>query len=289
VLKKLVKPLIDRMVFASAGYEELKNALIASSSTLIDFNKQPGNEFDERIRQVAALVKPRGLQASREIRVGCEHDGGYVMHDFAANDVDGALSIGVGPDVSWDNDVVRKGIKVDLFDPTINKMPAKVPGGRFHRIGIGPVNSSDPKYVPLPKLREIAGLRDASNIVLKIDVEGAEWTSLRNLPEGELSRYTQIAIEMHNLGRITNQKFFNSVIEVLNSLAENHTPIHLHANNYAPLNKFGNYWFPDAIEVTYVRIHANHVYESKSKVASPLDSPNCPTMLDFSLDGVLSL
>ena len=289
MLRKLVKPFIDRMVFASAGYEELKNALIANSSTLIDFNKQAENEFDERIQQIATLVKPIGIHGAIEIRVGCEHDGGYVMHDFDAAEVDGALSIGVGPDVSWDNDIVRKGVKVDLFDPTIKRMPDKVPGGRFHRIGIGSVDSPDATYVPLPKLREIAGLSDASNIVLKIDVEGAEWTSLRNLPDGELSRYTQIAIEMHNLGRITDQKYFDSVIEVLNALASNHTPIHLHANNYAPLNKFGNFWFPDAIEVTYVRTHANHVYESKTKVASLLDSPNCPTMLDFSLDGVLSL
>ena len=289
MLKKLVKPFIDRMVFASAGYEELKNALIASSSTLIDFNKHAENEFDKRIQQIAALVKPTGIKGAREIRVGCKHDGGYVMHDFAATEVDGALSIGVGPDVSWDNDIVRKGLKVDLFDPTIRKMPAKVPGGRFHRIGIGPIDSSNPEYVPLPKLREIAGLGDATNIILKIDVEGAEWTSLRNLPEGELSRYTQIAIEMHNLGRITDQKFFDSVIEVLRSLSTNHKPIHLHANNYAPLNRFGNFWFPDAIEVTYVRDHANHIYEPKSKIESPLDSPNCPTMLDFSLDGVLSL
>ena len=289
MLKKLVKPFIDKAVFASAGYEELKNALIVSSSTLIDFNNQAENEFDDRIRQIASLVKPTGIQGKREIRVGCEHDGGYVMHDFSSSEVDGALSIGVGPDVSWDIDVVRKGIKVDLFDPTIRRMPEKVPGGHFHKIGIGPVESSDPEYLPLPKLREIAGLGDASNIVLKIDVEGAEWTSLRNLPEGELSRYSQIAIEMHNLGRVVEQKFFDSVIDVLKSLATNHTPIHLHANNYAPLNKFGNYWFPDAIEVTYVRNHVTHVYEPKSKVASELDSPNCPTMLDFSLDGVLSL
>jgi hypothetical protein len=289
LIKRLVKPLIDKAVFASAGYEELKNALIASSSELIDFNKPIDSELDERIRQIAEFVRPIGVKGATEVRVGREHDGGYVMHDFASSEFDGALSIGVGPDVSWDQDVVAKGLKVDLFDPTIRRMPDKVPGARFHRVGIGPIDSVNSNYVSLPKLRQIAGLGSATNIILKIDVEGAEWSSLKNLPEDELPRYAQIVIEMHNLGRIEETSLFTSILETLNALSENHLVVHLHGNNYAPLNKYGNYWFPDAIEVTYVRKNSEQVIEAKSKVSSLLDSANCPTMLDFSLDGILSL
>ena len=287
MFKKIAKKFIDRAVYASVGYEELKNALIANSSSLIDFSKSPKTEFDNRILAIAKLVKPSKLKDMKEIRVGCDHDGGYVMYEISTSKIDGAMSIGVGPDVSWDLDVAAMGIKVDMFDPTIRKIPAKVSNGTFHKIGIGTVDSIDSKYVPIMKLREIAGLENSTEIILKIDVEGAEWTSLRNLPKDELSRYSQIAIEMHNLSRISDDEYFSSVVDVLQSLSASHVPVHLHANNYAPLNCYGNYWFPDAIEVTYVRRDSLLQFTDRTSVASPLDEPNCPTMIDFNLDGVL--
>jgi hypothetical protein len=288
MIKDLLKPFIDRMVYASAGYEELKNAIISRSATLIDFNTNSESELDVRIRRIANLVKPHHNPSGSEVRIGGPNDGGYVMQKIDPNQIDGVLSIGVGPDVSWDQDVSKMGMVVHMFDPTIKRIPAPVKNGIFHRIGIGAVDSTDSKFVPIAKLREIAGLSQANNILLKIDVEGAEWTSLSQLPAGELDRYSQIAIEMHNLGRISNSDYFEKVIEVLEALHHSHVSVHLHANNYAPLANFGTYWFPDAIEVTYIRRDSSQDYKQKASVHSDLDRPNCPTMVDFNLDGVLS-
>jgi hypothetical protein len=288
MVKKLLKPFIDRLVYASAGYEELKNALVSSSATLVDFSKTSDLELDSRIRHVAYLVKPHHNPSGNEVRVGGPNDGGYVMQEIDPNLIDGVLSIGVGPDVSWDQDVSKMGLVIQMFDPTIKRIPAPVENGFFHRIGIGASDSTDSKFVPISKLRAIAGLSEAHNILLKIDVEGAEWTSLRKLPEGELERYSQIAIEMHDLRNISDPEHFSKVIEVLEALNRSHISVHLHANNYAPLANYGTYWFPDAIEVTYVRRQAGIEFLPKKSVQSELDRPNCPTMVDFHLDGVLS-
>jgi hypothetical protein len=287
--KQIVKIFINRAVYASAGYIELKSFIIANTDLLIDFSRPPLNESDNRISNVLKLVLPMSLRGLREVRIGGNNDGGYIMREFLPSEIDGALSIGIGSDVSWDLHVSSLGISVDMFDPTIKKLPRKVPGGRFHRVGIGPLDSKGSKYVSISKLRENAGLNTATNIILKLDVEGAEWAALRNLPDHELERYSQIVIEMHHLSRIVENDFYQSVIEVLTSLNSGHIPIHLHANNYSPLTKFGHYSFPDTIEVTYVRRSENLEIIEKEVVASPLDRPNCPDLIDYCLDGILAL
>jgi hypothetical protein len=286
-VKQLVKPFIDRLVYASAGYEELKSALVSSSRSLIDFSRSPSTNLDVRIKEIASLVKPYQCSDSKEIRIGGPNDGGYVMQQFDAKSIGGAMSIGVGPDVSWDQAVSQAGIFVHMFDPTVSKLPAKVANGLFHKIGIGPVTSSDPKFLPLDKLRQISNFSESENLLLKIDVEGAEWSSLRGLPAGELERYSQIVIEMHDFSQIDDDAFHATVVDVLNALHKTHIPIHLHANNYAPLLNYGSYWFPEAIEVSYVRRENQNSWGFKTSIHSEFDRPNCPTMTDFNLDGLL--
>jgi len=286
-MKKLVRPFIDKLVYASAGYEELKSALVSNSRSLIDFSKSPSTNQDLRIKEIASRVKPYQCSDSKEVRIGGPNDGGYVMQRFDAEVIQGALSIGVGPDVSWDQAVSSNGVIVHMFDPTVSKLPAKVSNGYFHKIGIGPKSSSDPNFVPLNELREIANFSSSQNLLLKIDVEGAEWTSLNHLPEGELERYAQIVIEMHDFSRIVDDEHFGNVIDVLTALNKTHIPVHLHANNYAPLINFGSYWFPEAIEVSYLRRGTQNNWEFKTSVNSEFDRPNCPTMTDFNLDGIL--
>jgi hypothetical protein len=63
-------------------------------------------------------------------------------------------------------------------------------------------------------------------LVVKMDVEGAEWDSLLQVPDETLQRIDQLAIELH----FVDQKDF---VKVVRRLKQFFHVVHLHFNNYA--------------------------------------------------------
>jgi hypothetical protein len=287
-MRRLLTPLADRIVYASAAYTDLKSTVNQQSSRLVDFTGPASGPADERLREAVRLLVPHDLPGLQMIRVGGTHSGGYVMApDFV--DVRGAISIGVGPDVSWDIDVARRGIKVDMFDPTVRRLPDKVPGGVFHRVGVSGRDEATAKFRPLGELVALAAFPPETELVLKIDVEGAEWSTISSLADGELARYQQIVIEMHDLSRLMSDQRSAQVLTSLRMLAEGHVPVHVHANNYSRLLRFDHDWFPDVVEVSYVRRDRAGETAVATRVASPLDGSCDPRVEEIELEGILGL
>ncbi len=69
-------------------------------------------------------------------------------------------------------------------------------------------------------------------------------------------------------------------------LADEHLPIHIHANNYARVVRFGTYWFPKAVEVSWV--HRRHLTsaEPADSLAKHLDRPCDPRVTDIDLSAI---
>lgn len=281
--KRLVVPVADKIVYASNAYVGLKSTVNSLGDQLIDFTKPPTGPADERLHELARLVQPMTGTGLRLVRVGGDTDGGYVMaDDFAAS---GAISVGVGPDVSWDQDIAARGITVALFDPTIRKMPAPVQNSRFFKVGIGG-NDAPIGYNPLPQLVRMAGFGADDELILKVDVEGAEWDSLAALTADDLRRYRQMAFELHGLSALNDPVQADRVLGALRLLATHHVPIHAHANNYDDLVRFDDNWFPNAIEVSYLRKDLIVDPMPASTVSSPLDRPCDPRTADIPLDAL---
>ena len=280
--KQRIIALSDKIVYASNAYVGVKSQLNSAAGELIDFSEDPSTDADIRARKAASLLRPFTAPNLELFRVGGDHDGGYVMADEW--DVKGAISIGVGPDVSWDLDIAKRGIPVHMFDPTIKRTPAKVPGGTFHRIGIGAVKQpAQASFRPLADLVTIAGFTVSDQLLLKIDVEGAEWDSL---PETNLRQFPQILLELHGLKDLHHSDHINTVLEHLHAT---HRPVHIHANNYDTLVNFGNYWLPNALEVTFVRTDKHQDWQPSVSLRTDLDRPNDPRAADISCAGFLSL
>lgn len=281
-IKRRIIALSDKIVYASNAYVGLKSQLNSAAADLIDFSNEPITPADEKARQVAHLVRPFTAPELELIRVGGDSDGGYVMvNDF---NVTGAISVGVGPDVSWDQDVASRGIPVHMFDPTIRRTPGPVPGGTFHRVGIGPVDDrADHKYRPLAELVSLAGFTPHDQLLLKIDVEGAEWLAL---PDTNLSQFPQILLELHDLESLDTK---SGIIGVLQHLNKTHRPVHIHANNYDSLVRFGRYWLPNALEISYVRHDFSNSWMPALDLEAQLDRPNDPRVTEIDLKGLLNL
>ncbi|MDR2776538.1 MAG: hypothetical protein LBB17_00620 [Puniceicoccales bacterium] len=59
---------------------------------------------------------PKDVVDKNLVRIGCDHDGGYIMVDDFGK-CDAAYSFGIGNDVSWDLDIAKRGIDVFMYDP----------------------------------------------------------------------------------------------------------------------------------------------------------------------------
>ena len=86
-------------------------------------------------------------------------------------------------------------------------------------------------------------------MVLKMDVEGAEWDVLDLLSEDILRKFDQIVMELHGLLDVRNAK---KILRGLEKLSRSHEVIHIHGNNLSRRQFTGNLITPNCIEITYV-------------------------------------
>lgn len=285
-VKNLAIPIADRLVYASSAYTNIKSTLNALSDDLIDFQQPPKGDADTRLRDFAQLVRPMSASNLRLTRIGNASDGGYVMSDDLQ--ADGAISLGIGPDVSWDCDVSSLGIPVVMFDPTIRRPPKRVEGAHFFRLGVGETDAAA-RMLPLGDLIQVAGFEHSRQLLLKMDVEGAEWVSISNASSELLSRFRQIVVEFHDISRFKSDDDSSTMLSAAALLSRHHVPVHVHANNYSEIVRFDDYWFPDAIEVTYVRNDLLvNVYPADS-LSTELDGRSDVRTAEISLVGLLNL
>jgi hypothetical protein len=116
-LKQVLVPIIDQIGFASAAYCESKNHIINHSGDLINFSKPPVTLADEKLVQFLEHLSVKRINGLDLVRIGGNNDGGYVMYRPSQSSV--ALSLGVGPNVSWDKEMISLGHKVYMFDPLL--------------------------------------------------------------------------------------------------------------------------------------------------------------------------
>jgi hypothetical protein len=277
----------EHVVYSSALYADLRSRVTQMEGAMIDFSRAPRTAADARCAEAAQLLRPYATDGAL-IRVGDAGDGGYVM--IEAFDAAGAISIGIGGNVSWDLDMARRGLPIGMFDPTIVAPPATVPGGTFHRIGLGtPVQAaaSGLALKPLAQLLELANAPASGDLILKIDIEGAEWDALADVDD--FARYPQVVLELHDMGRLNDEETAANVLHLLRAIHATHLPVHVHANNEAGLAAFGAYWLPEVLEVSYVRRDLARGACPADAIDTHLDTPSNARFADLSLDGLLTV
>lgn len=187
-------------------------------------------------------------------RFGSGGDGGYVLPRRVLDHVHGVLGMGLFDDWSFEAWVhERTGANVAIFDHTVNwrfwlrrtmghlvrgvfqgdaarrrKLPIPIAYRRFFnstnrrhfQIGIG----NEPGMVGLEKAMTLAGMKD--NILLKIDIEGAEYQILDSIVANR-DRFVACVIEFHLIDQHHDEleKFFAA-------MNDDFVLVHFHANNF---------------------------------------------------------
>ncbi|MDO6384879.1 hypothetical protein [Uliginosibacterium sp. 31-12] len=234
-----------------------------------------------RVLELLALMRPLAMRRHGKVRLGNHYDGGYVVPDCALA-CDAVVSIGVGPDVSFDLALAQRGAKVIQFDHTVAKLPVEHPLFRFFRKGWGPRTEGD-----FLSLQDICAQLEGTPLhpLFKFDIEGGEYEIFEQLNPDALLPFEVICCELHDFNKLADPLFFSRVKHLLECLGKHHAPIHLHANNYKGFVMVEGVPIPEVLELSYLRRDLDgFAGYSREPIPGPLDRPNHPFQADLCLN-----
>ncbi len=205
-------------------------------------------ELANRILLISKYIQIEKVVGFDLIRVGGIGDGGYVMlNNF--NQIEGVLSLGVGPDISWDLEISGNVPLIHFYDHTVDTLPTFVPNSKWYKEKIVTKNDSSGTTLEEAMYR----LPSSNQLILKCDIEDDEWEIFAECEPKILEKFDQIIVEFHWLSnKIFNQKY-ELMISAFEKLAQSHSVVNIHANNSADLVIIANCPVPEVVEITYVR------------------------------------
>ena len=245
--------------------------------------QQRALEVQQR-RALFEQLQPVALANCRLERFGEANDGGYLMCANLLDEVESGYSYGISGYDKWGCDVSsRFDVPVHQYDCFDTRQPA-CPAGKtvFHAECVGDARATIDGR-PFDTIQnQFAKNGDATKrIVLKIDVEGAEWASLLSTPDAELQRIDQLVVEFHwqrdeDAGWIQDERY----ARVVGRLKQFFEVAHIHFNNFSCME--GLEPFPTwAYEVLFVSKRLAVVDPSgKAGGLHPLDAPNSTAFRD---------
>jgi hypothetical protein len=231
----------------------------------------------QRIRELLfEEVQPVALENCTLERFGEANDGGYLVCGNLLSEVKAGYSYGISGYDGWGCEVSRRLLfavhQYDCFDTRLPQCPTGEQ--MFHPECIAGAPKKEDGRIFATLQQQIAANRDeAKRLVVKMDVEGAEWESLEATPLNVLDRIDQLAIEFHGV----DEEQYLRVVRTLKGLFY---VAHLHYNNFRCRPHFLP--FPaDVFEVLFVNKRLGRLAASARPILPhPQDAPNNPNAPD---------
>jgi len=265
-----------RLMLMSAGVVILSLSVLSVGAWGVPSKKA------ERQTRLALLeeLRPVSLKNCTLKRFGSAYDGGYLMCENLIDGVGAAYSYGVGPNDEWGCDVsTRYQVPVhqyDCFDPV---RPVCGTGDFvFHEECIGTRRKNADSRVFDTLANQIARNGDGGKrLVVKIDVEGAEWDALLATSDAVLARIDQLPMELHG----SHDRRF---LRLIQKLKRTFYVVNLHFNNYSCSSETAP--FPSrAYQVLLVNKRIGVLdLAAGTPAASALNAPDDPEMPDCQLN-----
>lgn len=224
------------------------------------------------IKEIIKVIMPMRPIGYEKIRIGPNRDGGYVMLEPGTGGI--AYSFGVSPHSPWDLAMAERGFKVFQYDASIDSPPDQHPNMQFNKYFVAGSSKAGP-YKTVEQIIHENGHNEENDIIMQMDIEGAEWGVFYTLKTENILKFKQIIVEFHMIGLSINK------YTILQKIRQTHTPIHIHYVNNIKACSFlpnQNFIYSDQlIEVTYVRNDNINWGEYDVFFPTELDAPNAST------------
>lgn len=268
-----MKCIVALLLISGVAGAILKDSFLSKSRDESKALQAESHTLDHAIQSYADTLQPSAtLDFLRTLRlcapcqkferVGEPHDGGYVMcMDGLEKGLVGAYSYGINGFDGWGMSVAsRYHIPLNEYDCTNGDKPKVCKGCTVHfhyecilNNNAQPVASMSQPYKTLTQQLQESGNAKAADrsLLLKIDVEAAEWSVFAEEPVANLKKFREIVVEYHWLGQRDKHNLYLKAVKKIEEAG--FAVAHLHGNNYGGgLEHFGEYHIPNVIEVTYI-------------------------------------
>lgn len=186
------------------------------------------------------------------IRIGGESDGGYLVPVRALGNIQYCFSPGVSDTADFENQLANTyGIKSYLADASVSAAP--IANDRFHftRRFLGSAVSDN--FMSLTDWVNDSVGSTACDMLLQMDIEGAEYDVLINESESTLHRFSIMVIEFHNLQNLLEENCLTLFTSIFEKIYRSFSICHVHPNNCCGVSQLGEIQVPNVIEVTFLR------------------------------------
>ena len=230
-----------------------------------------------------ALLTPVDAVGLDKRRLGNASDGGYIVAGAFLDGTHAAYSFGIGPDVSIDLDLADLGIPVRMFDHTVEGPGTAHEFFTFYKLGLGAANEPAQALFTLEHHLRACGDWGRTDLILKMDIEGAEIPAFAQCGPGILRHFRQIVLELHWLQRLGELDYRAEFTRAMTALAAGFHIVHVHANNCVPVFVVEGLPVPAVLELTLVRKDLIEATPSRTVYPTELDFPNNPAEPDYPL------
>ncbi len=242
------------------------------------------------------FLKPYHIKSSNLVRIGPKTDGGYIIDKRILNKINILITCGLNDDWEFERSFLKKkpAAKIIAFDHTVNNhfwikrfkndiisllLLRKLRISKIldifkfidyllfftknnkHKITKVVFKKKNNKEITISEI-----LKDYKEVFLKIDIEGDEYKILNDIKKNS-KKIVFLVIEFHNLDKnILQIKKFLEKLDL--------KIIHIHANNYGGIDKYGN---PKVIELSLLnrkKIKLNNTFSKKKYPIVNLDYKN---------------
>jgi len=238
----------------------------------------------EEVRRTLSLLRPREVGLDL-VRLGGDHDGGYLVPDDLTG-ITACFSPGVSDVADFERDLARRyGVPCFLADASVEAPPVADPLFDFERKFLGARTGPDTmRLADWVAAKARPGDRE---LMLQMDIEGAEFEVLFDTPAEVLDRFRIVVIELHWLQDVFLPGGQRAIELLLRRLTQHHTPVHVHPNNCCGSETRGGITVPKILEVTLLRNDRFEAARPATVFTHRLDRPNLAAKPDLPLPAAL--
>lgn len=225
----------------------------------------------EDVEQFIQRLLPKDYGHSL-IRLGGRGDGGYLVPDDLVG-ISACYSPGSAGSWKFEKELWEIFEIPSYICDTKDQMPSDLDSSQTFSDGwVGPSNQAGFFTLDTWISKEHQGSQE---LILQMDIEGAEYLTLLATSEELLKRFRIMVIEFHHFEGIKNLHAFRLLYEPLFArILEIFDVVHLHPNNCCGSWDFGTTSFPTVLELTFHRKNRRRSEGTHCHLPNKLDEKN---------------
>jgi hypothetical protein len=215
-------------------------------------------------------LRPR-LVDQAMTRMGPKGDGGYLVPDDLVG-IEACFSPGVAMSSGFERDCADLGMRVFMADGSVDGPAESHESFRFTKRNLGATSTDD--VMTLDQWVEDSLPNPGSDLILQIDIEGAEYETLLSASDSLMRRFRIIVAEFHELDKLLSRPFFGFAKATFAKICQTHVCVHIHPNNCCGSVKAVGLEIPRVTEFTFLRKDRIHNEVFARTFPHPLDHDN---------------